>query len=134
MTPSRSVELLAVFADGVLATVVVGRFVDRDLVLVRAWPSCADAMWVSALRFDGDTVRRTRFRHALDALERGHAGDAGDRTEVDGLSYTGAANTAEGGSASPCTLRARYRGKHGEFGMSASAMRSALIGEHWRYE
>ena len=30
--------------------------------------------------------------------------------------------------------RARYRGKHGEFGMSASAMRSALIGEHWRYE
>jgi hypothetical protein len=37
--------------------------------------------------------------------------------------------------------RARYHGKHGEqtrlareFGMSASAMRSVLIGEHWRYE
>ena len=51
---------------------VVGGFVGKDLVLVRAWHSCADAIWVSALRFDGDMLRRTRFRHALDALERGH--------------------------------------------------------------
>lgn len=57
---------------------VVGGFVGRDLVLVRAWHSCADAMWIFALRFDGNILRRTRFRHALDALERGHAGDAGD--------------------------------------------------------
>jgi len=109
---------------------VVGGFVGRDLVLVRAWHSCADAMWVSALRFDGNTIRRTRFRHALDALERGHAGDAGDRTEVDGLSYTERRTRPKADQ----HRRARYRGKHGEFGMSASAMRSALIGEHWRYE
>jgi len=109
---------------------VVGGFVGRDLVLVRAWHSCADAIWVSALRFDGDMLRRTRFRHALDALERGHAGDAGDRTEVDGLSYTERRTRPKADQ----HRRARYRGKHGEFGMSASAMRSALIGEHWRYE
>ena len=83
-----------------------------------------------AVRFDGDTFRRTRFRHALDALERGHAGDAGDRTEVDGLSYTERRTRPKADQ----HRRARYRGKHGEFGMSASAMRSALIGEHWRYE
>ena len=112
------------------ATAVVGRFVDRALMLVPVCRSCADAMWISALRFDGVRVRRTRFRHALDALERGHAGDAGDRTEVDGLSYTERRTRPKADQ----HRRARYRGKHGEFGMSASAMRSALIGEHWRYE
>ena len=101
------------------ATAVVGGFVDRALVPVRACPNCADVVWVSVT-----CVRRTRFRHALDALERGHAGDAGDRTEVDGLSYTERRTRPKADQ----HRRARYRG----IGMSASAMRSALIGEHWR--
>jgi hypothetical protein len=112
------------------ATVVVGRFVDMALARTQARPNCADAIWVSVFEFDGDRLRRTRFRHALDALERGHAGDAGDRTEVDGLSYTERRTRPKADQ----HRRARYRDKHGEFGMSASAMRSALIGEHWRYE
>jgi hypothetical protein len=39
------------------ATAVVGGFVDRTLVRVRARPSCADAMRVSALQFDGRMLR-----------------------------------------------------------------------------
>ena len=112
------------------ATAIVGRFVGRAWMLAWAWHSCAGVMRISIFRFDGNSVRRTRFRHALDALERGHAGDAGDRTEVDGLSYTERRTRPKADQ----HRRARYRGKHGEFGMSASAMRSALIGEHWRYE
>jgi hypothetical protein len=38
---------------------VVGGFVGRDLVLVREWHSYADAMWIFALRFDGEF--RTRI-------------------------------------------------------------------------
>src|SRR6516162_5771589 len=49
-------------ADGVLATAVVGGFVGKALVLVRAWHSCADAVLVSALRFDGKW-RRFKPRH-----------------------------------------------------------------------
>ena len=64
-------------ADGVLATVVVGGFVDRDLMLVRAWHGCARSMWVSTLRFDGDMLRHSRFQHAVDA-EADRAGGAGD--------------------------------------------------------
>jgi hypothetical protein len=47
-----------VLADGVLATVVVGGFVDRARIEVQSWHSCADVMWVSALRFDGYGLRR----------------------------------------------------------------------------
>jgi hypothetical protein len=50
-------------------------------------PGCTDAIWVYAIQFDGNIVRRTRFSaHAVDAAAADAEG-AGDRTEADGLSY-----------------------------------------------
>ena len=70
---------------------VVGGFVDRDLMLVRAWHGCAGSMWVFTLRFDGkasavadSSVNRPDVRGASNTALARNMADRSLRCEENG--------------------------------------------------